>query len=259
MDQKAFTSALESRMPLIGAWSTTGHPVVLEVLAAEDFDFLVLDGEHSENTIGDLATGVRAIDATDAEAAAVVRVSGPDRAEIRRVLDFGPAGVLVPQIESLAEARAAVEATAYPPEGVRGVAGGRASGYGTDLASEVETANASLATILQIETAGALDDVEEIVALDDLDAIFIGPADLSARLGVFGAFDDPDFGAAIDRIVAAAHAADVPVGTLATSAEQVDTRYTEWGVDYLLAGTDVGYLRSGASTYLDAVDRATEE
>lgn len=254
MHRDAFAGRLRDGHPLVGAWSTTGHPVVLEALATEEFDFLVVDGEHSENTIDDLATGVRAIDAAGTDTQAVVRVSGNDRAEIRRVLDFGPAGILVPQIESAGEARSAVAATAYPPAGVRGVAGGRASGYGTDLDEAVETANESVATVLQVETEGALADVETIAGLDGLDALFVGPADLSARLGVFGEFGHETFQDAIERIVTAAQDAGVPVGTLATGPDQVETRLNEWEMDYLVAGTDVGYLRSGAATYRNAVD-----
>lgn len=258
MSRDEFVSSLRGANPLVGAWSMIGHPVLLEVLAAEDFDFVVVDGEHSENTIADLAMGVRAIDGAESATECVVRVSGPDRAEIRRVLDFGPAGIVIPQIESAAEAEAAVAATAYPPDGVRGIAGGRASGYGTDLLDAVATENESVATIVQIETEGGLAEVETIVDIDGLDAVFIGPADLSARLGAFAEFDDEAFRAAVERIVAAAHEADVPVGTLATSSEQVETRRNDWNMDFLVAGTDIGYLRAGADGYLDDFERTRE-
>ncbi|MFB6094087.1 MAG: HpcH/HpaI aldolase/citrate lyase family protein [Halanaeroarchaeum sp.] len=232
-----------------GAWSSTGDPAVLEVLASEGFDFVVIDGEHSESAIDDLAAGVRALDAAAGETRAVVRASGADRAEIRRLLDVGPEGIVVPQIESVGEARSAVAATAYPPAGVRGVAGGRASEYGASLAETVANANDRVATILQIETRGALADVEAIAELDGLDALFVGPADLSARLGAFGDFEGDRFRAAIDRIVEAAHAADVPVGTLATSPDQVPVRDEDWGMDYLVTGTDLGMVRAGARAY----------
>lgn len=258
MDRATFSTALREKQ-FVGAWSMTADPIVLEVLAGESFDFVVLDGEHSENTIADLADGVRAVEATGGDTAAVIRASGPDRAEIRRILDFGPAGILIPQIESIEAARDAVAATAYPPAGVRGVAGGRASGYGKTLADEVATADESLATILQIETEGALADVEAIASLNGLDALFVGPADLSARLGDFGGFDAEPFRDAIDRIVAAAHDAGVPVGTLATSVDHVQTRFDEWDMDYLVNGTDVGYLREGADAFIASLDGSSPE
>jgi 2-dehydro-3-deoxyglucarate aldolase len=255
MSEPQFATRLGAGDPVVGVWSVIGHPVVAEVLT-ETVDFVVLDGEHSENTIDDIANGIRAIEATAGDVAPVVRVSAADETELRRVLDLGPAAVIVPQIESVDEARRAVAATRYPPEGVRGVAGGRASGYGTNVAETVARANESVATVLQIETAGAVDDVEEIAALDGLDALFVGPADLSARLGVFGEFESDEFRAAMDRVVTAADAADVPVGTLATDPATVQHRW-EWGMDFFVTGTDVGYLRTGASTYRAAFEEAT--
>jgi len=245
----SFAARLRDREPLVGVWSVIGHPAVAELLATAGFDFVVLDGEHSENTINDIGVGIRAVEATGAGTAPVVRVSENNAAEIRRFLDLGPAGVVVPQIESVAEARAAVEATKYPPEGTRGVAGSRASGYGQRLAEYVETANDTVATILQIETGTAVGSVEEIATIDGLDGLFIGPADLSARLGAFGQFESERFLDAVERTVAAGADAGVPVGTLATSLDSIDRR-RDWGVDFMAAGTDVGFLRDAAGRYL---------
>lgn len=254
MTEPAFADRLRAGAPLVGAWSMIGDPVVAEVLAAEHFDFVVLDGEHSENTIGELADLVRAVDSTGTDTAPVVRVSAADRAEIRRVLDLGPKGLVVPQIESADEAREAVSAATYPPSGVRGVAGGRASGYGTDIQSYVETASEEVATILQVETRGAIDEIDAIVDIDGLDALFIGPADLSARLGVFGEFEAPAFREAVETVVTTARSADIPVGTLATAPENVEARWADWEMDFLVNGTDVGYLRAGAETYRHRLD-----
>lgn len=253
-----FATRLRAGEPLEGAWAMIGNPVSVEVLAGAGFDFVVIDGEHSENAIDDLAGMVRAVDAVGTDTAPVVRVSEGNRAEIRRALDFGPKGVVVPQIESADEAREAVAAARYPPDGVRGVAGGRASGYGADLAEYVDTANETVATILQVETKGALDDIDEIVAIDGLDALFVGPADLSARLGAFGDFESAAFRDAIDRIVEAAGAAGVPVGTLATSPANVAPRWTDWGMDFLVTGTDVGYLLEGAAVYRERLADARD-
>ena len=251
MHAGSLAAALAAGDAPTGAWSTIGHPAVAEVLADEDFDFVVLDGEHSENTIEDLAAGVRAIEASDGDADPVVRVGSSDAAEIRRVLDLGVAGLVVPQIESIQEARDAVAAAHYPPEGVRGVAGSRASSYGKELAEYVETAGDQVATMLQVETAGAVDDADEIAALDGLDALFVGPADLSARLGVFGEFDSREFREAIDAVTTAAENEGIPVGTLATTPEQVAVRRDDWGMDFVVAGTDVGYLRAGAREFIE--------
>jgi 2-dehydro-3-deoxyglucarate aldolase/4-hydroxy-2-oxoheptanedioate aldolase len=270
--QPEFAARLRDHDPLVGAWSTTGHPVVAEVLAAEPVDFVVLDGEHSENTIGDLAACVRAVDAAnhrvsqhgtaddqdrDAVATATVaRASGPNRSEIKRLLDLGPDAVLVPQIEDVSDAREAVRASQYPPEGVRGVAGGRAADYGRTLGDAVATANDDVATILQVETAGAVADANAIAALDGVDALFVGPADLSARLGDFAAFDADAFVDARERVVDAARDSDppVPVGTLATTPENASRRRDDWEMDFVVAGVDIDYLRDGLASYRDALD-----
>jgi 2-dehydro-3-deoxyglucarate aldolase len=250
MTESTFAAALRRGESPTGVWSTIGDPVVAELLADEDFDFVVLDGEHSENTIADLADGIRAVEAAEAETAPIVRVSSADKTELKRVLDLGPAGVVVPQVESFEAAREAVEATRYPPAGIRGVAGGRASNYGRELDEYVASADESVATVLQIETPGAVEDIDKIAALDGVDALFVGPADLSARLGVFGEFESEQFQAAIERVVQAGDAQDVPVGTLATATENVATRRDDWGMDFLVTGTDVGLLREGASQFL---------
>jgi len=255
--ERSFATRLRNGEPLVGVWSIIGNPTVAEHLAHADADFVVLDGEHSENTIEDIGVGIRAIEAADAGTVPVVRVSENNGAEIRRLLDLNPRGIVVPQIDSLEEAEAAVDATQYPPEGVRGVAGSRASAYGMRLGEYFEQANESIATILQIETEGALDDVEEIAAIDGLDGLFIGPADLSARLGAFGQFESGQFLDAVERTVAAAAEHDVAVGTLATGLDSVERRQ-EWGVDFMAAGTDVGYLRESADQYLDRYHEARE-
>jgi 2-dehydro-3-deoxyglucarate aldolase/4-hydroxy-2-oxoheptanedioate aldolase len=253
----SFATRLRNRESLVGAWSIIGNPTVAEHLAHADFDFVVFDGEHSENTIEDMGVGIRAVEAADAGTVPIVRVSENNGAEIRRLLDLDPRGIVVPQIESLDEAEAAVDATQYPPEGVRGVAGSRASEYGRSLGEYLDSANESIATILQIETGGALEDVEEIAAIDGLDGLFIGPADLSARLGVFGQFESEQFLDAVERTVAAAAEHDVAVGTLATGLDAVERRQ-EWGVDFIATGTDVGYLREAADQYLDRYHETRE-
>lgn len=252
MPRAHFADRLRNRDPLEGAWSLLGEPVAAEVVAAQGFDFVVVDGEHSENTIGDVGDLVRAVDAAGTATVPVVRVPSADRAAIRRFLDLGPAGVVVPQIESAEEAREAVAASRFPPDGVRGIAGSRASDYGRDLVDYVASANRRVATILQIETRGALDDLEEIVAIDGLDALFVGPADLSARLGEFGDFDGDRFQSALERIVTVADDAGVPVGTLATDSDHVATRLNDWQMDFLVTGTDIGYLQAGMAAYREA-------
>lgn len=175
-----------------------------------------------------VAAMVRAVDAAHGDCAALVRVSDNDPVEIKRVLDRGPAGVIVPSVDTAAQAERAVAACRYPPEGVRWVAGYRAAENAADIA-----------------------------AVDGVDALFVGPADLSASLGAFGDVESAAFRDAIDSIVAGARGAGTPVGTLATSAENVAVRET-WGVDSLATGVDTSFLRESARRYRDASDAARE-
>jgi len=255
---------------LIGGWCALPSADVTEAMATAAFDFVTLDTEHSAATAESITDMLRAVEAAPGDTEALVRVATVEPARIKRLLDAGPAAIMAPQIDSAADAAAFVEACRYPPQvstrdetedvtahvdadgyrGQRGVAGSRASAYGRRLDEYVQTATDEVAVIAQIETPAAVASAEEIVAVPGLDAVFIGPADLSASHGRFGAFDDPVIEDAITETIAAAHDAGVPIGTLATSDEEID-RWTDAGYDFLIVGTDIGFLASGA-------DRAIE-
>jgi 2-dehydro-3-deoxyglucarate aldolase/4-hydroxy-2-oxoheptanedioate aldolase len=203
---------------------------------------------------------------------------------VKRVLDAGPAAIMAPQIDTPAAARALVEACRYPPQvdeasvhgddardgadadgapgdvdrsaaadrvdadgirGQRGVAGSRASAYGRRLGEYVRTATEEIAVIAQIETPTAVASAGEIASVPGIDALFVGPADLSASHGRFGAYDDPVVERAVDETIAAANDAGVPVGTLATSEALID-HWTDAGYDFVIVGTDIGFLAAGA-------------
>lgn len=228
----------------VGSWVSLGSPAAAEVVGALGFDFLVVDTEHTPLTVKSAGELVRAVDAAG-DADAVVRVPENDATEIKRALDLGAAGVMAPTIESAAEAEALVAATRYPPEGGRGIAGSRANGYGAHTAEYFASANDAVAVLPQIESAAGVEYAEEIAAVEGVDALFVGPADLSADLGCFGAYDDPTFLDALDRVLAAGEGAGVPVGTLATGPAEIDA-WHDRGIEFLIVGTDVGYLRQGA-------------
>ena len=169
-----------------GNWISIGHPSVTEVSAELGFDFVLVDTEHTTMSLETVENHVRAVDAAAGKTEAVVRVPSSDIVRVKRILDTGAVGVMVPMVESADEAERIVEAVRYPPEGVRGIAGGRASQYGLDMEEYVATANDSVVTIVQIETRAGLQNVGEIADVDGIDAVFVGPADLSGALDVFG-------------------------------------------------------------------------
>lgn len=244
-----------------GNWISIGHPSVTEVSAELGFDFVLIDTEHTTMSLETVESHVRAVDAAEREADAVVRVPSDDIDRVKRILDIGAAGVMVPMVESADEADRIVEAARYPPEGVRGIAGGRASRYGLDMEEYVATANDSVVTIAQIETRAGLQNVGQIAAVDGIDALFVGPADLSGALDVFGEWDSNRLSDAMDRVVQTAHEANVPVGTLTVDSSTIESR-VEQGFDFLIVGKDLSLFASAARkakrTYESALADAEE-
>lgn len=256
-DVAGFRATLRSNPA--GHWLSTPSPQVAEQLAATDADFVVVDTEHAPTEMESVEAAVRAVDAangrtasgddgdSDGDTAAVVRVAWNDHVRIKRVLDTGAAGVMAPQVNTVDQAETFVAAARYPPEGRRGVAGTRSSGYGTDLDDYYASANDRVGTIAQVETAQAVANAGAISRVDGLDALLVGPADLSADLGVFGEYEAERFVSAVETVV---DESAVPVGTLATSLEEVEY-WADLGYDYQVVGVDAGYLQSGARAALE--------
>ncbi|MFC6786268.1 HpcH/HpaI aldolase/citrate lyase family protein [Halobaculum halobium] len=249
-----------------GHWLSTPSPQIAEQLALTDADFVVIDTEHAPTDTESVEACVRAVDAANAQSgvnrsegdagdtAPVVRVAWNDHVRIKRALDTGAAGVMAPQVNTPAEAEAFVAAARYPPEGHRGVAGVRASAYGRDLDEYYERAHDRVGTIAQIETEAAVANAGDIAAVDGLDALLVGPADLSADLGVFGEYDSEPFLTAVEEVLAAS---EVPVGTLATSPAEID-HWASVGYDYQIVGVDAGYVAAGATAALERYADAEE-
>jgi len=160
---------------------------------------------------------------------------------IKRILDIGVDGIMVPMIDTPDAAEELVRATRYPPDGDRGVASGRAAGYGQNFVDYVAEGHRSLLTIAQIETPTGVEHAAEIAATDGIDALFVGPADLSASLGVFAEWNAPELDEAMADVIDAGAAADAPVGTLTVRESDVADR-VERGFDYQITGKDMTTL-----------------
>ena len=250
----------ESEQHLTGTWVSIGHPTVAEVSASVGFDFVLIDTEHTTISLETLENMVRAVEAAPGDTEVVVRVPWNDHVRLKRVLDIGVGGVMIPMIDSRREAESLVEAVRYPPEGIRGVASGRATGDGRNFEEYVGNAGDSLLTIVQIETESGLANVDEIASLDGVDSLFVGPADLSASLGAFGDFESDAFEDAVDAVVGAGDDQGLPVGTLTTDTDAVEDRLAQ-GFDYLVVGKDTATLaaadRAALRTYEQAAESAT--
>lgn len=242
--------ALASQGYPLGTWISIGHPTVAEATANLPIDFVLIDTEHTTTSLETVENMQRGVEAASGSTETVVRVPWNDPVRLKRVLDIGVAGVMVPMIGSGDEAETLVESLRYPPGGHRGIASGRASGYGLEFEEYVANANGNVLTIAQIETEAGVENVDEIAAVEGIDALFVGPADLSGALGKFGEWDSATFTETVDRIVEAARDADTPVGTLAFDFDDIEPRLDQ-GFDFLIAGKDTTLLMDGVQEALD--------
>jgi 4-hydroxy-2-oxoheptanedioate aldolase len=210
---------------------------LVEMACYQPWDFVVLDGEHGTLEPRDCEHMVRAAEVRGV--APLVRVPTNAPPIILRLLDTGALGVHVPWVNSGAEAEAAVSAVKYHPRGNRGLAGVRAAGYGQagSFAQYVQQANAETMVVLHIETAEAVERLPEIVAVDGVDVIFIGPTDLSQSYGVPGQTDHPSVQRAIDRIVEVVAGSPAALGAMVGNAAAA-RQWRERGARYLAIGLE---------------------
>jgi 2-dehydro-3-deoxyglucarate aldolase len=173
----------------VGAWVTLGHPAIIEIMAGAGFDWFAVDLEHSMIGMREASELIRTIDLLGFPA--LIRVGSCDPHQIKRVMDAGAAGVIVPMVNSREEAEWAVKAVKYPPRGERGVGLARAQGYGFAFERYASSINEKSIVIAQIEHAKAIEDLENILTTEGIDGTMIGPYDLSGSIGKPGQFDDP--------------------------------------------------------------------
>jgi 2-keto-3-deoxy-L-rhamnonate aldolase RhmA len=226
---------------LFGTILSLGATEVAELLAGAGFDWLFVDAEHGALEPRDV---LHLLQAVAGRTACLVRVPALDEAWIKRALDAGADGVIVPQVSTAEEAEAAVRFAHYPPRGRRGLGTARANRYGLGLAGHLDRARAQVTVVVQAETAAGVGNIEAIARVPDLDAVFVGPFDLSASLGHPGEVDHPLVRDAIGRIARVCRAAGVPTGIFDLGAAGLRTRPAE-GFTLLAAGVD-GALLGGA-------------
>ncbi|MCS3442018.1 HpcH/HpaI aldolase family protein [Microbacterium phyllosphaerae] len=243
---------------LIGMWACSGSPLVTEVAAGSGLDWMLIDMEHSANTLESTLLQLQVVAAYPITP--VVRVPFNDAVAIKQVLDLGAQNLIVPMVSSADEALAAVAATRYPPEGVRGVGSAlarsarwnRVDGYLQDSATHTSLT-------VQIETSAGVEAAAEIAAVDGVDAVFVGPSDLSASMGLLGQQMHPEVVSAVERVFAAVKAAGKPVGVNAFDPSAADA-YVAAGADFVAVGADVAMLARAsealAARFIPASDDA---
>ena len=236
---------------LHGIWLGLADPYTAEIAATADFDWLLIDGEHAPNDIRSLSAQVAVIDGKGP--AVVIRLPDDDSAKIKQALDIGAQTVLIPMIESAAQAARVYRATRYPPEGVRGVGSAlaRASRFST-RPDYLTTANAQICLILQVESVAGLAALDAILAVPGPDGVFIGPSDLAADMGYLGNPSHPAVKTAVLNAITRIRAAGRAAGVLSNDPDYVaDCKAA--GANFVGVGIDVtilaGALRDLAARY----------
>jgi 4-hydroxy-2-oxoheptanedioate aldolase len=231
-------AALAEGRPSFGGWSTLGDSHAAELMGSAGFDWIIADTQHGSVTNAELVKVLQALAVTGTDA--VVRIPWTDAPTIMRVLDFGAAGVIVPMVNSPEEAALAASAMRYPPLGIRSMGPTRGAFTST------EAANEDAVLLVMVETAEALERVDDIAAVPGVDGIFVGPVDLGLSLGLplDWTGTSPEVLAAMDRIIAAAHKAGIFVGTVSSSPDHAKDLVAR-GVSFVSLGADVGYIRAG--------------
>ncbi|PKB13619.1 2,4-dihydroxyhept-2-enedioate aldolase [Novosphingobium kunmingense] len=238
-----FKQALREGPVQLGFWLALADPDIAEICAGQGYDWLLIDGEHGPQTLPGIVGQLRAVEATP-PCSAIVRIAGHDPVTIKQVLDLGAQTLMVPMVETAEQAQAIVIASRYPPAGERGLGGTRAARWG-GYPAYVAEANAQVCIIAQIETATAVDNIEAIAAVDGIDALFLGPADLAATEGLLGASNfDALFkltGEALARMVATGK----PAGILSRD-ERLVQQFLDGGARFIANGIDSFTLAKGA-------------
>ncbi|MBL0012093.1 MAG: 2,4-dihydroxyhept-2-ene-1,7-dioic acid aldolase [Nitrosomonas sp.] len=239
----------------IGSWVTLGHPSIAEIMAAAGFDWLVLDMEHSVLELSEVQSIIQVLDGK--QCPAIVRLTSNYPDQIKRVMDAGATGVMVPMIKSAADAKAAVDGVYYPPRGQRGVGLARAQGYGNSFQAYRQWLEENAVIVVMIEHVDAVKAIDNILAVPGIDAYIIGPYDLSGSMGRPGDLNHPDVQAAIAQVLEAGRRASKPGGihVIEPDLEALQQRI-QAGFNFLGYGLDIRILDSICRTHLQNI-RAT--
>ncbi len=246
---QSFRKAIKSGQTLISTIITLPCPQVGEILADAGFDWLFIDGEHAPYEIGKIQSMLQAI---GNKCPCVVRVPGAEDHFIKQVLDTGADGIIVPMVNTPQVAEQIVNSTKYPPLGNRGLGLGRAQGYGFGASDYIKCANEDIAVIAQIEHIVAVKNLESILDIGGIDAIFIGPYDLSGSLGKPGQLDDPEVQNAIHQVRDICIKRQKPVGIFAIDVKTAKP-FIDQGYSLIVVGMDALMIGNAASDIQSAL------
>lgn len=235
-------------------WLFSNSSDMAEIVAGAGFDALMIDHEHGSGSLTTAVDQMRAANAVS-DTTVLMRVPWNDTVMIKRALDTGVEGIMIPSVNTAEEARAAVAACYYPPHGIRsaGFGAARAGGYGRDAEEYRAKLTDDLMIICQVETKQAVDNIEEIAAVDGVDMLFIGPNDLSGSINKLREYDDPEVKALLAEARDKIKASPCSLGTISSGIEQTNKLFSE-GFDFLLCCGDTSLVSSAAHSLLSGLD-----
>lgn len=243
------TRIATSDRPLVGLWACSGSPIMAELIAGSGVDWVLIDAEHSPNGLESILAQLYAVSAYPV--APVVRPPFGDAVIIKQYLDLGVQNLLVPMVDSAAQATDIVRAVRYPVDGVRGVGASLArSSRWNRVERYLPDASSTISLTVQIESANAVEAAPEIAAVDGVDALFVGPADLAASMGLLGQQSHPDVVAGVLRSIEAGAAVGKPVGVNAFIPEDAE-RYLAAGAEFVAVGADVAIVARASEALAD--------
>ncbi|MFN4145705.1 MAG: HpcH/HpaI aldolase family protein [Runella sp.] len=241
---KNLKKRLQNGETLLGCWLNLGSALTAEIVGLSGYDWVLIDLEHGAGSERDTLPQIQALASTPA--GVVVRVESPEIARIQRVLDMGAEGVMCPKVSTAADAQKVISGIHYPPFGHRGVAKMvRATQFAQNFQAYYDTTRDHLLGIVQIETLEALNHLDKIAAIEGADVLFIGPADLSMEMGIFGQFDHPRFIEALREITNAAQKAGKATGILFFNPDDFP-KYHAMGIQLIACGADATFVGDGA-------------
>ena len=249
MKEVSFRRKLLNGDLLVGTILTLPSPEITEIFCQSGFDWLFVDLEHSALSIKDAQA---ILQSATREVSCVIRVPTISEVEIKKALDVGPSGIIIPQVKTAEEAKLAIQLCKYPPEGLRSVGIARAQGYGKKFQEYVASANDETAVIIQIEHIDAVNNIAEILKVSGIDCLFVGPYDLSASMGKIGLVTDPDVQNAIMRVKKNAEQAKIPLGIFGANVDAVKP-YIQNGYTLIAVGIDTWLIGTVANSITDKI------